>query len=106
MAVAVKTKQNKLWSESRAGHIIQFKVSLSDHRHFTFDAWNVETKGHVGVHSPHPHRPCYHLQVTKPGIEHASYCDLGHSKTLRYYAQIFERTVKKEFGVNAWKVFS
>jgi len=102
----VKKPQIRLWSESRGNRVVQFKVSVWDTRHFTFDAWIVESGEHVGVHSPHPHRNYFHLQVRKAFSRQAQYQELPARKTLSNYARVFEAAVRKAFKVNAWKVFS
>ena len=102
----VKKPQIRLWSESRGSRVVQLKVSIVDSRHFTFDAWIVESGEHVGVHSPHLHRPYFHLQVKKGDATQSLYRELPTGSPLRYYSQVFEQSTRKVFGINAWKVFS
>ncbi len=104
--ITVNISKLRLWSEKRGSEVIQFKVTVVDSRLFAFDAWVVESGAHVGVHSPHLHRPYFHLQVKKAAEQGHSYRELPMGKALRYYAQTFEAAVRKVFGVNAWKVFS
>lgn len=102
----VKKPQIRLWSEKRRRRVIQFKVTVVDNKLFAFNAWIIASGEHIGVHSPHLHRPYFHLQIKKANTQGCEYQELPAGKALRYYAQIFETTVRKVFGINAWKVFS